>query len=356
METIWVGMSGGVDSSVAAALLLEQGHTVVGVTLRLREGAQGDVDDARRVCDALDIEHRVIDLTGRFSGCVMDEFAREYRAGRTPNPCITCNRTIKFGALLDAALGSGADAVATGHYARVEYDPERGRHLLYRVDSPKDQSYVLYSLDQRQLGHARFPIAAMDKQAVRAAARARSLPVAEKGDSMEICFLPDGDYAAFVETRTGSCPPGPFVDEEGRILGTHRGIIHYTVGQRKGLGTAFGRPMYVVRIDPEKNAVVLGEEGRQYAVSLTAAGVRYIPFDRPAGPLRAQVRIRYQAKPADATVYPLPAGRARVAFDRPQRAAAPGQSAVFYDGDLVLGGGIIESTDGPDLGGGRADF
>ena len=345
-KTIWVGMSGGVDNSVAAALLAEQGVSVVGVTLRLRpDGTEGDTEDARKVCAALGVEHRVLDLTESFRQRVMAPFSEEYLAGRTPNPCVRCNRTIKFGALLDAALEAGADGIATGHYARVEYSPERGRTLLYRTDSSKDQSYVLYGLNQHQLSHTLFPITGLEKDAVRAIARSHALPVASKGDSMEVCFIPEGGHARFIEKFTGKALlPGNFVDEDGRILGRHQGIARYTVGQRKGLGVALGKPMYVVRINAEKNEVVLGEEGRQLSAVLTAHCMNYIPFAPPAAsvPIRVQAKIRYLAPPAPATLYPLSADTARVEFDAPQRSVTPGQSVVLYDGDLVLGGGIID--------------
>ena len=344
-KTIWVGMSGGVDSSVAAALLQEQGMSVVGVTLRLRStGAEGDIEDARRVCEALGVEHRVLDLTDCFRRRVMEPFVMDYLAGRTPNPCVCCNQTIKFGALLDAAIEAGADGIATGHYARVEYSPERGRTLLYRTDSKKDQSYVLYSLNQHQLSHTLFPVTGMEKEAVRAVARSHALPVASKGDSMEVCFIPEGGHARFIEEYTGrGLIPGNFVAEEGRFLGRHQGIARYTIGQRKGLGVALGKPMYVVRIDAGRNEVVLGEEGRQLADTLTAHSMNYIAFEPPAvsGPIRVQAKIRYLAPPAPATLYPLSADTARVEFDEPQRSVTPGQSVVLYDGDLVLGGGII---------------
>ena len=253
-KKIWVGMSGGVDSAAAAALLLEQGVETTGVTLRLRPtGAEQDIADAQRVCRALGIEHRVLDFTGCFRRCVIAPFVEEYLAGRTPNPCVRCNQAVKFGAMLDAALESGADGIATGHYARVQRDPESGRYRLYRTPSRKDQSYMLYGLTQRQLSHTLFPLAGLEKQAVREIAEKRGLPVASKGDSMEICFVPDGSHAHFIEEYTGRpLSPGNFVDEQGRVLGRHQGISRYTIGQRKGLGLAFGQPMYVVRIDAAK--------------------------------------------------------------------------------------------------------
>ncbi len=348
-KTIWVGMSGGVDSSVAAALLLEQGYRVVGVTLRLRpSGAEQDIEDARRVCAALGVEHRVLDFTDRFRHCVMEDFVQQYLDGRTPNPCVRCNQTIKFGAMLDAALENGADGIATGHYARVERDAKSGRFLLYRTDSKKDQSYVLYGLTQHQLSHALFPVTGLEKETVREIARRYALPVASKGDSMEVCFVPDDCHARFIEDFTARpLRPGNFVDEQGRVIGRHQGIARYTIGQRKGLGVAFGRPRYVVRIDAQKNEVVLGEEGRQLSSALLARHMNYIPFDPPAPyspPRRVQAKIRYQAPPSPATLYPLNGGEARLEFDQPQRSITPGQSVVLYDGDLVLGGGVIAAS------------
>ncbi len=350
-KKIWVGMSGGVDSAAAAALLLEQGFETTGVTLRLRPtGAEQDIADAQRVCRALGIEHRVLDFTGCFRRCVIAPFVEEYLAGRTPNPCVRCNQTVKFGAMLDAALESGADGIATGHYARVQRDPESGRYRLYRTPSRKDQSYMLYGLTQRQLSHTLFPLAGLEKQAVREIAEKRGLPVASKGDSMEICFVPDGSHAHFIEEYTGRpLSPGNFVDEQGRVLGRHQGISRYTIGQRKGLGLAFGQPMYVVRIDAAKNEVVLGEEGRQLSSCLTAREMNYIPFEPGAltSPRRVQAKIRYQAPPADAALIPLDTDTARLEFDTPQRSITPGQSVVLYDGDLVLGGGVIADAGRP---------
>lgn len=353
-QRVMVGMSGGVDSSVAALLLQRQGWQVTGVTLRLRGGrlreqrgedAEKDIQDAARVCAALGIAHQVLDLSEDFRRHVVDAFAQEYLAGRTPNPCVVCNRTVKFGGMLDYALEQGMDCVATGHYAHAAYDPETGRWKLYRGGSAKDQSYVLYGLSQQQLAHIRFPLWGMEKEQVRALAREAGLPVADKGDSMEICFVPKGGHAAFLEWYTGApMKPGDFVDETGKVLGRHQGIGRYTIGQRKGLGVAFGRPRYVVRIDAARNEVVLGEEGRQTASSLLADDLRYLSIAPPCGPIRITARIRYQAPDAPALLTPLADGTARVDFDAPQRSITPGQAVVFYDGDLVLGGGTIRQS------------
>lgn len=351
-----VGMSGGVDSSVAALMLLQQGAEVAGMTLRLRPddltvtggqagcGTQRDVDDAALVCKKLGIPHYVMDYTALFAEKVMRPFAEAYLRGRTPNPCVLCNPAIKFGAMLDRALEMGYDAVATGHYARVVYRADRW--LLYRAPAVKDQSYVLYTLTQHQLAHIRFPLYGIEKPQVREIAAQNGLLIANKPDSEEICFVQDNNYAAFITRYTGkSSPKGAFVDINGNVLGEHRGIMHYTVGQRKGLGIAFGRPMYVVRIDTEKNQVVLGEEGSQYARALIAEQLNWISFEQLNTPISCFARIRYQALPAECTVFPFDEQTVRVVFAEPQRAVTPGQSIVFSINDQILGGGIISSSE-----------
>ena len=350
MATIAVGMSGGVDSSAAALLLLRQGYRVEGVTLRLRRGLPGgdaetgeqDIADARRVCDTLGIPHHVLDLSALFREQVVEEFVAEYLAGRTPNPCVTCNRTVKFGAMLAFALENGFDGIATGHYAHRRWDEAAGRWQLLRGDSRKDQSYVLWGLSQHQLAHTLFPLAGLEKGAVRALAREAGLPVADKGDSMEICFVPDDGYAAFLERYTGRAfPPGDFLDGEGHVLGRHQGIARYTIGQRKGLGISFGKPMFVTGIDAAANTVTLGEEGRQCALSLTADAVNFVSIAPPDAPIRVAAKIRYQASPAAATLYPAGGDTIRLTIDTPQRSVTPGQSVVFYEDRLLLGGGRI---------------
>lgn len=347
---IVVGMSGGVDSSVAALLLKQQGYDVIGVTLRLLCGRLApfdthsgqDVEDAARVCEQLGIPHRAPDFSAEFERQVVDVFAAEYAAGRTPNPCVLCNRTIKFGAMWDYARALGADGIATGHYAHTRQDPDTGRWQLICSGAAKDQSYVLYSLTQEQLAHVHFPLWGMEKAQVRALAEEYRLPVAQKGDSMEICFVPAEGHSAFLKQYTGrELPPGDFVDEQGQVLGRHQGLDRYTVGQRKGLGIALGQPMYVVRLDAANNRVVLGAEGRQYADCLTAYGVNFVSIAPPQEPIRVTARIRYQAPPAPATLTPLSEDSVQLVFDQPQRAVAPGQAVVFYDGDLLLGGGTI---------------
>ena len=354
-KRVLLGMSGGVDSSVAALLLRDEGYEVVGVTMKLRpdaymsESAAGgccsldDIDNARRVAYKLGIEHLVLNFTEVFEREVIGYFAAEYAAGRTPNPCIACNQRVQFEALLQRALALGFDFIATGHYALRDYDPTNERWLLRRAPCAKDQSYVLYGMTQHQLAHTLFPLGGMEKEAARALAAAHDLPVAHKPDSQEICFVEDNDYAGFLERYTGKIPPpGDFVDADGNVLGRHRGITRYTIGQRKGLGIAFGRPMYVTRIDPERNTVTLREEGGQYAAALRAGNLNFIPFDRLTGERRVQAKVRYQARPAAARLLPLEGECVRVEFDEPQRSVTPGQAVVFYDGDLVLGGGTIQ--------------
>lgn len=355
-KKVILGMSGGVDSSVAALLLLRQGYDVTGVTMQLRPDqsmsetqnsaccSSEDMDDARRVAQKLGIEHLVLDFTDVFSEKVIDYFAREYSLGRTPNPCIACNSYVKFDALLRKALSLEYDYIATGHYAVVTQNAQ-GRWLLKKAPCSKDQSYVLYRLTQHQLSHTLFPLAGLEKEEARTLAQEAGLPVAHKPDSQEICFVPDGDYAAFLSRHTGKAPPpGDFVDHEGNRLGQHKGITHYTIGQRKGLGIALGKPMFVTKIDPAANTVTLGENGSQYASALIAEDVNLIAFDVLSSPIRAQVKIRYQASPAPALLTPLAERKIRVDFDQPQRSVTPGQAAVFYDGDLVLGGGVIDAV------------
>ena len=349
-KTVVVGMSGGVDSSVAALLLKQQGYTVIGVTMRLLDSRTlpldkdplAEANDAAAVCEVLGIPHRAPDFTEPFRRQVVDIFAAEYAVGRTPNPCILCNRALKFGAMWEYAKAIGADYIATGHYAHVTQDDTSGRWQLRCGDSAKDQSYMLYSLTQEQLAHTLFPLCGMDKAQVRALATEYRLPVANKGDSMDICFVPDGDHAAFLRRYTGrTMPAGDFVDENGTVLGRHAGLDRYTVGQRKGLGIALGQPMYVVKLDAAANQVVLGVEGRQYADKLVAEQLNFVSVPPPEAPLAVTARIRYQAKPAAATVTMQGDGTALVTFEQLQRAVAPGQAVVFYDGDLLLGGGTI---------------
>ncbi|MBR5152839.1 MAG: tRNA 2-thiouridine(34) synthase MnmA [Clostridia bacterium] len=353
MKRVVIGLSGGVDSSVAAAVLKEQGYEVIGITMHLWDGEGSHLssaaEDAKRVADFLGIPHYVLDFREEFSHYVVDYFSQEYVNGRTPNPCIACNRHLKFDAMLQAAKDLGADKIATGHYAKISEDSETGRYLLHRgAAAEKDQTYVLYNLTQEQLAHVLMPLGGFsDKTAVRAKAEELGIPTANKPDSMEICFIPDKDYAAFLAKRLGTLPPkGLFVDKSGNVLGEHQGIVNYTVGQRKGLGIAFGKPMFVLGIEPEQNQVILGEKGEEFAKKLYADALNFIPFEHLTEPIRADIKVRYSAKPAKGTVIPWGDG-VKVEFDTPQRAITPGQAVAFYqpDGDLVLGGATIQRSD-----------
>lgn len=338
-ERIAVGMSGGVDSSVAALLLRDAGYDVVGVTLALTGGAsEAGIADARLVSAHLGIEHRVLDLRDEFQKLVVEPFTESYLHGFTPNPCVLCNRLIKFGAMLQFAQSIGAAKIATGHYARtIEQD---GRILLCKTDSSKDQSYFLCMLTQLQLRCALFPLSGMEKETLRRIAQENHLPVAQKKDSQDVCFIPDGDYASFIcRSRNLTPQTGDFVDSDGNVIGRHQGILRYTVGQRKGLG-AFGKPMFVTAIDPLHNRVVLGENGKQYAAGLCADNLNWIAFSEPPDDFDCTVRIRFRASPAPAHVH-LQSGQAIIRFYDPQRSVTPGQTVAFYNGEIVLGGGTI---------------
>lgn len=340
MKKIAVGLSGGVDSSAAAQILLEQGYDVLGVILRLKpeNGADGDISDAQRIADKLGIELRVADRREIFKTAVIDPFISEYLAARTPNPCVECNYAIKFGTMLNYALENGCDGIATGHYAGIENSG--GRFLLKRSKSAKDQSYFLYKLNQFQLSHTIFPLEGLEKEFIRKKAEEAGIHVAEKRDSQEICFVPDDDYITYLSSKGITSPKGNFIDRDGNILGQHSGIINYTIGQRKGLG-AFGKPMFVTNISAEDNTVTIGENGSQYSRGLVADNVNWIAFDSLDAPVTADVKIRFRAKEQPATVTPNSDGTVTVIFDEPQRSVTPGQSAVFYSGDIVLGGGRI---------------
>ena len=359
---IVVAMSGGVDSSVAAGLLVRAGHDVIGMSMQLYDqaGSQAqdagpssrafgtcctidDLHDARRVAAKLGIPHYIVNFEREFSNTVISNFVSEYSSGRTPIPCVHCNGDLKFATLVSRAEGLGADFVATGHYARVDLDPETGRYLLKRgIDPAKDQSYFLFTLTQDQLSHAMFPVGALDKSAVRDCARELDLSVAEKPDSHEICFVASGEHASFLEEHGTSARGGAIRDVNGNTVGTHAGIHRFTVGQRKGLGLSSPIPLYVVAIDASEQTVTVGPKQSLERIELTASRVNWIAGTPPPRGTRVTARIRHRHQEAAATIAPLPDDRVRVTFDEPQCAVAPGQAVVMYAADVVVGGGWID--------------
>jgi tRNA-specific 2-thiouridylase len=350
-ERVVVAMSGGVDSSVAAALLVESGAEVIGVTLRLAgEGSRccslDDAEDARRVAERLGIRFFVADYADAFRREVMEPWADAYLAGRTPIPCVPCNQRFKFRHLLDRAAALGASAVATGHYARVSREPDATLALWRGADAEKDQSYFLFDLAPEQLARIRFPVGALDKRAVRDHARRLGLATAEKPESQELCFVPDGDHARVVERLRPDAAPGAgeIVDESGAVVGRHAGIHRYTVGQRRGLALPLGERVFVQSIDAASNRVTVATKAGLAARGARLDRVSWIAGEVPAHPVRALVRVRHRHEGAKATVVPMPGSAAQVAFDAPVVAVAPGQAAVFYDGDRVLGGGWIAGS------------
>ena len=355
---IAVAMSGGVDSSAAALLLKEAGYDLLGLTLRLSPVCTPcpelldpagmpltrDEYDAQTVAGQLGLPHRVLDMTQNFRDEVIEPFVRAYEAGLTPNPCTLCNRSLKFGSLLEKARALGCEKVATGHYAIIEQDPGSGRYLLRRAAHPdKDQSYVLYSLTQQQLSRSLVPLGRLSKEEIRQAAAGHGLVSAHRSDSQDICFIPDGDYAAFIRQWRGrNYPAGPFVDQQGNKLGEHEGIIGYTVGQRRGLGVSsnHGR-LYVKEVRPADNTVVLSDNASLFSRTLIADHLNLIPVDRLDGPVKLRAKVRYRMTEQPCTVEQTGPDSIRVTFDQPQRAVTPGQAVVLYDGDLVVGGATM---------------
>ena len=367
---IAVAMSGGVDSSAAAALLKEQGHELVGFTMQLwnqrrhinvdengdplpsRCCSLDDVYDARRVAEGLGFPFYVLNLEKDFERDVVGPFVQSYLDGETPIPCVACNSRLKFASLDKMAVSLGCAKVATGHYARVEYDEKTDRYRLFRGKNHwKDQSYFLWELTQDQLSRAFFPLGEMLKSEVRDIARDADLYVAEKQESQEICFVPDGKYSEFIdrylahEGRSDEAPTsGEIVNTAGEAIGNHTGIHRYTIGQRRGLGIAHEKPLYVLQIERARNQIIVGEADELESIEFIAKGVNWVAFDEPAEPVRAEVKIRYRHEPAAAAIYPLPDNRARIVFDEPQRAITPGQATIFYNGEEVVGGGWIVKT------------
>ena len=342
-----IAMSGGVDSSVAAYLM--EGVERVGCTMRLFDGEAGlesaccsldDVEDARAVCRRMGIPFHVFNFKQDFEEKIIRRFVDSYLCGRTPNPCIDCNRYMKFDRLYDRARELGCDCIVTGHYARIE--EQDGHYLLKKaVDPSKDQSYVLYSLTQEQLSRTRFPLGELTKDEVRRIAQENGFINADKPDSQDICFVPDGDYAAFIERRCGAVKTGDFLSTDGKVLGRHKGITHYTIGQRKHLGISVGVPIYVVAIDPENNTVTLGGEKELFHTAATVADFNWISGETPTAPIRCKAKTRYRHKEQPATATVNEDGTVTLEFDEPVRAITAGQAAVLYDGDVVLGGGVI---------------
>lgn len=344
MEKVLVAMSGGVDSSVAAWLAQQNGARCGGITLRLWDNGTDDpIQDASAVAKRLGMDFHTLDAREEFKANVVSDFIRCYEAGLTPNPCIQCNKHLKFAYLLDKALELGYDAIATGHYARIRQDENTGRYLLYKaLDEKKDQSYFLACLDQRQLARARFPLGALTKEQVRLVAEQQQFINAKKKDSQDICFVPDGDYKAFMERYTQkSYPCGSFLDLAGNVVGTHKGAVGYTLGQRKGLGLAMGAAVYVCAKDMAANTVTVGSEDRLFSPTLWADSWNWLPFETLNEPIRVMAKARSRHIPQPATAYPEENGKVRVEFDEPQRAITPGQTVVLYDADMVVGSGTI---------------
>lgn len=344
MKKVLIGMSGGVDSSVAAKLLKEQGYSVTGATMLLWNDTEKAAMDANRVCEHIGIDFITIDFREQFKKSVVDYFINEYISGRTPNPCIMCNKHLKFGAMLEYAKDNGYDMIATGHYGKIVNN--NGVYELHSSKAEsKDQSYFLYNFNQHILKHTIMPLSEYTKEQVREMANEWQIPVANKPDSQEICFVNDNDYTGFICNNSDYKPVcGKMLDVNGDEIGTHKGMIYYTIGQRKGIG-AFGRPMFVMEMNPQQNTITLGEKGMEFSGALVADNVNYISDIPLTQPEKVQAKIRYQAKKAEAMLYPLADDRVRLVFDEPQRAITPGQSVVFYNNDTVIGGGVVVNAE-----------
>ena len=337
-----IAMSGGVDSSVAAFLTKQNGYELKGVTLSLEVGSEGDISDAKKVAERMGFPHEVLNLREEFQKEVIDRFIDAYENSRTPNPCVICNKYIKFGRLLDYAEENGYSHTATGHYAQIEC--VNGRYILKKgVDKTKDQSYVLYSLTQEQLKHSLFPLGSLSKNEVREIALENGFVNAKKKESQDICFVPDGDYAGFIERYLGKTyPEGDFVDFDGNVLGRHKGLIRYTIGQRKGLGLALPKPMYVCKLCTDNNSVMLGDNADLFSNTLDAYDINLITTDKLDSSIRAEAKVRYSHNAQKATVWQTDDNELHIEFDEPQRAITSGQAVVLYDGETVIGGGTIK--------------